>query len=500
MFWPKSTGGAAQLVNCFLVLSIILALLIVGKRLQAIQTSSVISPGTAITSGCEEESIFALWRIAHGDKIYLPKSSPPYAATYFNWIFYKTYGTFVRSFWKPGNEPRAIFWARALTSCIAVGGAGISAYGFRRVLGARASWPLALSIACFVFTGPLVGWWIVTIRPDVCALVVEAACIWVFLKYQRNNPTRACLAAAGGSYLAWSFKPTCITGLASICLFLLLRRRWADIAKVLVPIISLWTLTLVLGGANYRNSILDTATNNSFYITLGLSNFLAALKAGAPLVILAAGLFVSKKESAGTNGHDCLARDAGLLGLIGTVVATVLMLAASSKLGAAPNYFFPAFFMSSLWATGWLAQKSWLMPSLGFALMAVILQVGLILGYWGSLDLNNQSTLLAQRWSIFRKQPEPRFSADLRLNFPWLNPASPPLMPAYNYLSDRNHGVLFENGGLGGMIEAGKFNSLFLPASTTTTFDHTPLDGFKRCEVVNDYVVYLFKRDNITSR
>jgi hypothetical protein len=494
MLWTKSSGVPAKLVNWLLVLSIVFALWIVGKRFYAIHIASTVCPGTAITSGCEEESIFALWRTTHGDDAYLPKDSPPYAATYFNWAFYKTYGAFVGPFWKQGKEANAIFWARIFTACIALAGAGLGVYGFRRVLGENSPWALSLSIACFVFTGPLVGWWLVTIRPDVCGLVAETVCIFVFLRYQGSHTRLACAAAVAGSYVAWSFKPTCISGLASICVFLLLRRRWTDVGRILVPTVFIWALTLAVGGANYRNSILDTATNNSFYLTLGLSNLFAALKAGVPLVILAVSALVAAKQLPGTDKHKCLARDAAQLGLIGSMITTSLMLVASSKLGASPNYFFPAIFMISLWAAGTLGRKAWEMPSLVFAAATIILQLGLIFGAWGTLDLRSQSTALAQRWSVFEKQPEPRFSADLRLNLPWLNPASPPLMPAYNYASDRNRGVVFKDGGIGGMIKAGKFNSLLLPTSTNAIFDYASLDNFTRSEVVNDYSVYLFGR------
>jgi hypothetical protein len=494
MFSTLSTRNLTWLVNGLLVLSIVLAIWVVGKRLHAIHISSTVGAGTAITSGCEEESIFALWRISRSEKVYLPKNSPPYAATYFNWAFYRTYGAFTKPLWKLGNEPNTIFWARVLTAFVALSGAGLSTYGFGRVLGGSAPRALPLAIACFVFTGPLIGWWLVTIRPDICALVAEAASAWLFLRYNKSHPTQTSFATAIGLYIAWSFKPTCVAGLVSICLFLFFQRRWAQLSRISITTISLWAFTLVIGGADYRSSILDTATNNVFYFSLGLSNFFAALKAGVPLLVLIAAVLASKKVPASATECGSLAHDAAQLGLIGTFVTTTLMLVASSKLGATPNYFFSAFFMASLWAVGLLAQKAWIFPSLGFALMTIVLQLGLVLGAWGSLDLTNQNAMLAHRWSSFQRQPEPRFSADLRLNYPWLNPSSPPLMPAYNYASDRNRGVAFKSGGIGGMIETGRFTTLLLPTSTTTTFDHASLDNFTRGEVIEDYAVYSLRK------
>jgi hypothetical protein len=497
---PKTMGISQRLLHWLLVLLITSFFWVISKRIHAIYSSASIAPGTAITSGCEEESIFALWRIAHGDKIYIPKTAPPYAATYFNWGFYRTYSAATGLFWKPGHEANAIFWSRVFTALTALIGVVASSIGFRRVLGSHTPKLLPIAIACFIFTGPLVGWWFVTIRPDIGAMVAEAACVWIFLLYNHEHPTLSGIVTIVGSYIAWSFKPTCIAGLTAICLFLLFRRQWKTLLVVVASMISLWVGTLALGGEAYRSSILDTAINNAFYLTLGLSNFFTAAKAGAPLITMTMIAFAFSKGKTSTEPTNQLARDAANLGMIGTLTATSLMLIASCKLGAAPNYFFPALFMTSLWATGMMVQKSWQPSAWGFTLVAIILQAGLVCGKWGSLDITNQSNQLSQRWSVYKDLPEPRFSADLRLNFPWLNPSSPPIMLAYNYSSDRARGVSFMKDGLGGMIEARLFKTLLLPADTEKFFDQTSMTSFTRDKIIGDYAVYLLKSTNGTQR
>jgi hypothetical protein len=437
--------------------------------------------------------MFALWRVCRGEPIYQAKTAAPYAATYFNWAFYKTYALWSRPHNGPGEEAVMIFWARILTAAAAGAGILLSTFFFRRILQNDSRWTLAPALALFVFSGPTVGWWLVTIRPDVGALAAETTGVWLFLHWNRTRPHFACFAAAGAFYLAWSFKPTYITALSAICLFLGYRQRWSDLARLTVSMVVLWSVTLSFGGVTYRASIRDTATNNAFYPSQGLTNFLASAKTAAPLIIILALSMLSKKKPAVLGGATNLATDAAAIGLIGTVLSAALLLVASSKLGAAPNYFLPTFFMVSLWAVGNLGARDRPLPALGFGLAAVAVQLGMVLGVWGILDLNKQSDSLAQKWTLFATQPEPRFSADYRLNFPWLNPGSPTLMPAYNYFQDRYNGVAFANGGIGGMIEAQKFKTLLLPAETSASFDHGSLANYQQAGHVEGYTIFSLK-------
>jgi len=262
--------------------------------------------------------------------------------------------------------------------------------------------------------------------------------------------------------------------------------------------VALWSVTLGLGGVTYRASIRDTATNNAFYPSQGLANLLASAKTAVPLIVILALSLLSRKKPSDLNAATNLAADAAAIGRIGTVLSAALLLVASAKLGAAPNYFIPTFFMVSLWAVGNLATRDRPLPALGFGLSAVAIQLGLALGVWGTLDLNKQSAALAQRWALFETQPEPRFSADFRLNYPWLNRGSPTLMPAYNYFQDRDHGVAFANGGIGGMIDARKFKTLLLPAETSGSFDHGSLAHYRQSEQVEGYTIYSLKNQKDT--
>jgi hypothetical protein len=86
--------------------------------------------------------------------------------------------------------------------------------------------------------------------------------------------------------------------------------------------------------------------------------------------------------------------------------------------------------------------------------------------------------------------PEPRFSSDLRLNVPWLNPNSPPFVLGFNYGFERKLGMNFEAGGIGGLIQKGYFESLMLPADTLEFYDGGRLDRYVRGADIGAMAIY----------
>jgi hypothetical protein len=163
--------------------------------------------------------------------------------------------------------------------------------------------------------------------------------------------------------------------------------------------------------------------------------------------------------------------------------------------GAASYYYFPSLLLLTVLAGGLIARRgiTWIVPAglvLGAGLQALALS-----GRAGHVDLKDQTGSVAAIWQTWRKEPEPRFSDMTNLNLPWLNAASPPLVLAFNYDYDRRAGGSFEHGGVGGMITAGYFHSLLLPADTTNSYDGGRLDRYRREEIVGAFAIYRRRGD-----
>jgi hypothetical protein len=475
----------------------LLALLALGatvaafaRRVEATRLAMATVPGTSETSGGEEESLFAVWRCGTGLPVYTDAGRPPFSATYFNWLFYQTYGAAVRLGAKLSNGaclPMAGRWLTA--ACAALGAAGIAAAAIRLRKDA-AHGLAAAALAAFAFCGPLVGWWAVTVRPDVAALLSEAAGILLFLLWHRDHPGRATAAALVAFYAAWSFKPTYLGGLVAVCAFLAAHRRWRDLASLAGGSAALWLLTFAVGGPLYRASLLDTATDNPYFFRQGAELLWHAGRISAPFIAglpwWAAALARHKPWR-----HRSAAHDALLLASLGAPIVALLGALAASKSGAAMNYFFtPNLLLAIGTLCGlWVLERGAAAPILACAL-ALALSGGTLGGAWGSLSLRSNADTLGRRWAVFSKLPEPRFADDRRLNLPWLNAHSPPLVYAFKYAGERARGRAFVNGGIGGMIERGELASLLLPQNTGDSYDQAGLGRYERGGTADGFTVF----------
>jgi hypothetical protein len=458
-------------------------------RLGAMQQACRIPPGTAETSGCEEESMFAVWRAAHHATAYIDTAKAPFASAYFNWLFYALYSFAVRPF----GDTSLVFVGRVLTALWAVGGTVAIGWISPRFAPDFASRLVATALGAFLFFGPLTGWWAVTLRPDVAALFFETIGVALFILNHRAHPWRAIAIGLVLFYVAWSFKQINLGGLATVGIFLLVHRRWRELAILAGGSAALWLLTLHLAGPLYRAALLQTAADSQFTWALGLANLRHAGCILAPLLLFLPGWCQAlvrhkpwqKRSPAG---------DALLLASLGVPLTLAVFSLAACKVGAAQNYFFTtAMFLILGIAWGvYPLQRNWRVSTLACGLMLLI-QAGLLTGTWGSLSLKAGTNELARRWSVFARLPEPRFASDLRLNLPWLNPQSPPLVLAFNYFRERADGRVFVNNGLGGMIARGELASLLLPENTLGTYDGASLVHYKRVTTVGDMAV--FQRD-----
>ena len=476
-----------RLFSVFACLALASSLAVMAFRLSAAFQSASIPPGTAQTSGCEEESMFAVWRAAHRLPVYADSAKPPYASAYFNWFFYALYGAVVRPF-RDASIPLV---GRCLTAVFAVGGAILTGWMGWRFAPSIPQRLAGIAIGTYLFFGPLVGWWAVTLRPDVAGLAVETSALILFVALHRRRPMLAVGTAVALLYVAWSLKPIDLAGLCAIAIFLFFHRRWKELATLTGGSLLLWLITLTLGGPLYRAALLQTATDNRFSCMLGWANFSHAAICLAPFILFLPwwGQALSQLKPW---KERSLVGDALLLCSLALPVVTVLFFAAACKTGAAPNYFFAS---AMLLAIGVLLgvfplQTTRLLPATLSCALILILQVGLIAGRFGRLSLHANADELGARWAVFKHLPEPRFSSDLRLDLPWISPHSPPLVLAYNYSHDRSAGRVFVGGGLGGMIARGELASLMLPSGTRGEYDGARLDGYIRGETIAGLTVF----------
>lgn len=482
----SATAALERVLRSLALTCLLLGLAVYAARGWNAWRAAGIAPGVVETSGCEEESFHAIHRAIHGSPVYYASTQMPFGSAYFNWLFYDGYQAALAPLVALSGDtviPRA---ARLLSAIGGILGMGTLIWLVWRVLPETRL--VGAALATGVFAGPLVGWWAHTARPDIWGLTLDAAAAVLLLTQHRTHPRRALVGVIVLCFAAWSLKPTNFSTLVTAVAFLTLHRRLGAALVLLAGSGVLWALTFWLMVPEYREILSAKAGSSTFMLAHGFTNLGDAAAKSLPLLALATGLLADARFKL-PPAEQPLARDCAVFGVLGLLVSTPLAFALSCKIGAYSNYYFPSLLMVALAGIGLLATRRSAPVLLVVLGLLSLVQVAILGGWIGRLDLRPAARELAIRWDSWRDMPEPRFAADLRLNLPWLNPRSPPLVLAYNYPHERNAGLRFEEGGVGGLIARGWFASLMLPVGTDS-YDGADLRHYVPVTSVPGMTVY----------
>ena len=482
------------------VLGALLSLLLMAARASSAISFAV--PLQLITSGDEQSSLFAVWKASHGLPIYVDRLAPPFAHAFFNWLFYQSYGGVAAAVraalglddaWLPTV-------GRLFTLVGVAAAAGLAYLAFERALrpstGERPPLRTLLAgcLAVYVAAGPLVGFWGLTVRPDVWSLALETAAVAIFLALYPARRLPAVLGAAAAAYLAWSFKQTAVFAAAGIGLFLLLRRDWPMLAALVATMVAAWAITLLLGGSRYAAAI--------FFVGVPLeysAAHTARIAVNFAVKALPALLMATAVLAALTTGKTAWIRlwasDAFLLGACGLFAAALLVVPSTTQTAGSENYYFPLNFFLSLAGAAGLAIAFEERPREAARLSAFVAAgwIGLaaavaavFAGMAGVIDVRGQHANHMALKRCLDGLPRPLFVYDRYLSLPWMTPGNEPFVLSYVYETERARGRPFVDGGIGGMIEAGRFQAVAIPGTEpVSSLDHASLANYgpgpRRC-------------------
>jgi len=321
----------------------------------------------------ESPMIDSLWRCMNHQPVYQNSFAFPFSLSLYNYLFYFVYAGALRlmGVWNEG----ILTWGRQLTLLFALAGA-VAQWRLVRALlklrGAASTLSLAFAVGLWICTS-LVKYWALSIRPDMAAAALVMIALWVIAR-QPQPQSSHCFAWAGLLLnLAWAFKQSAVLTVAGLCLWLVLNKRWRDLALLTTVFAALAGITLLLGTPEYRFSIL-VAPQMVRGFSFGLPWILHALGTGLTAIALnlywAAAPFLLLRASGSQNAEHFLgAPSIPLLfeektrnGRVSTTltpvqinsmlltifsVALIAGLAGMGKIGGTSNYLFEAFVAGS---------------------------------------------------------------------------------------------------------------------------------------------------------
>jgi len=210
------------------------------------------------STAVESPMIDSIWRCMYHRPVYTWPFAFPFSLSLYNYLFYDVYAGVLRLI--GAVDAGILTWGRQLTLIFALAGALAQWRLVRSLLNLRglvSGLSLALAVGLWLCTS-LVKYWALTIRPDMAAAALVMIALWVVVRQPQSQPqSRLCFAWAGLLlYLAWAFKQSVILAFASLCLWLLLQKRWRDLALLFSVFAALVAATLLIGSPEFRFSIL----------------------------------------------------------------------------------------------------------------------------------------------------------------------------------------------------------------------------------------------------
>lgn len=457
------------------------------------------------TSGAEFESLFVVWKYVQGLTVYNDRYQPPYNAAMYNWLFYESYGFFtkiamsvldLRDAWLPTAARFLTLFAVATVAT----GAYLAFVKASAAIGAARL--VAAAFALLLAAGPLIGFWMFTVRPDVWALAFEiAAAAWFIHKYP-DRRWSAVFGAALFAYLAWSFKQSSVSFLLSVGFFLLLRMAWRDLAAMIAIMLAAFGLTFALGEPQYVRNILFSGYPLEFSLERGLYNITISGIKMTPLVMLMLAAMIYRFRTAGAWG-EVWRDDIKLFSLVAALVSGSFAVAISFQVGGAENYFFAFSFYLALAGFALMPVfERWtkidvLLGSAGWLLLASAVAAVLI-GRVGLMDLRpHHNDTMALKNCVDPLQ-RPLYVEHPYVSLPWMSDDRTYFVLSYVYEKERRAGHDFVKGGIGGYIARGDLKSLVLIGnSAPQTYDGAPLDKYEhQPSTCPGYVVMVRKDTN----
>lgn len=426
---------------------------------------SFATPYMLPTTGCEDESLFSIWKFSQHQAIYADPHRIPFAVSYFNWGYYYFYGS-ITSFWLNLLHLDALWIptiGRLITVAFTLITGGIFFLTVRAFVkaGLLAHGPVASAWGLIATVGPLVGFWSITVRPDMGALAFEAAGLYVILLCLKKQDQRLIIVAALLFYAAWAFKQSSVTMLTGSVLALVLLKRWRTFLLLSGLWWSLVAITLILGGRIFRYSILFSQGHLPMLASLGLENALRAACKN-PFFLLGFLLFLL---FALRRFRLLVTKPVELTLFCVVLFSSLFALVTSCKAGANDNYYIPAAWATMLGVVLILGRMDsrWIFACLVACSLLTVAGIALTpTGFTYNYDYRDQDLRYRTVTEKLSHLPAPAFVILPYGNLPWVQPAFPHFVLGYTYEADRDAGVPMEGGGWEGLARDGYFQTLVL--------------------------------------
>jgi len=414
------------------------------------------------TGGLEGAGALGIFNACSGEVIYHDFSGTT-VGFIFNFLFYEFYGFILKVF---GSCYLTPLIGRGISLVFLVALAACLMHWFRHKIGLFER----ISLVSLVIS-PMVGWWAISLRPDVGGMMFFAVSVLALLAYLERSTILNLSAAALFVFLAWSFKQTFIFIAPLITLFILTRSF--KHATLFVAILGLGLIaTLLLMPSSYLTHTVYLPGEHPFLFSIGMRNAVSFLIKASGLLAGAALLICLLPRSR-------LAEPRNVFLLSAFAFSVAVFGVAAAKVGAADNYFFPSFALLIIFlmqnVSHVVARRRQTVLSV-VAILTITSNAVLLSGVRGrtSLDMSPKMEILAAKQALMQT-PGPKLIWGELIARPWITPqAETRILDGYIdfYQTKPIPGVL----DIAGRVGSGYYATVAIPVTEARNFD---LSGYE---------------------
>lgn len=379
---------------CRVSTALLVFLTFLNLSILTIRLHSLVDHGhLTATTGTEGPMIYGVWKASHNHPLYESPESVSFSPTLYNFLFYRAYALPLKALGLEGD--RFLAASRLVTLLFGCLGAALGLIAVRVLRGPRGGkehlWAI-LAVMLFWFGATPVGWFELSVRPDLGAVCFAAAGLLCFLYFLRGRNALLLVLSSLSFFLAWSFKQSVVlTFVATILVGVIFMRRWKWPVLQIAPFAVCTLAALSLGGATYRFNILTIPTFATVKGWMSVGQLAVKTIAENPTLyvipmIALAVVLARGWRSAEQPGSSVIESNDSQVRLLGAILLVVLCgtVVLCSRTGSDRNYFFEAGMVGSLAAAPSVrvlaerfgSRTRWLtLPALGVTVVFCLLQL-----------------------------------------------------------------------------------------------------------------------------
>lgn len=481
-------------INLFVLFFFCVLLLV----LRLFNTISFIEPLHVQTGGAEDTGIFAIWLIKNSFNSYSHylefeleiENSHLFSAFHYNWLFYYLHAFLAKfssdllkldDLWLPTQIRinTLIFSIIVFFYLVKIYNLFINSYK-------------NIVFAFYIIFGPLTGFWVMSVKPDITYLLFEVVGIFLIIKNLKDLNYFKILLISILLIGAWSVKQNSFVTALSFALYLIFEKKYKFFFFFILNLTFFFIIIITLGPETLLENLSWQKGSALRFDSVHFYNVFKDSFSKILIIYTSLFIFIIKILYRKTNSLNLLKKDKKKYFLIIGSVCSLSQILFSFHYGSAVNYYFIFSIYISIYLINYIGNSNNLFLNLSI-IVQIILILLILIGFKG----RNSPVVyknINEYINCVKNLKSPIYSSKEYYRLPWItlqkdnNPIMENMM-SENYYSNN----LYKLRPISKLISDGKFSSLIFFGKHKNLYDLKNYKFLKYCSNEKNISIYIKK-------